>query len=343
MANTCLVKNGVPQPIVHSVSTFLETHPGAYTTSRTHKNASFVVFWERHLQRLEQSVRILAESMPHLFPENPNFDSSWDSVIKPLIQVSMRNGLVLAFEERENKGEEEEFALTALVAGGLEEDGEKSKCFDVFVHIGVYAPLVFGVNSARLALVGGGREMALSKHSQWVRTRKYLEKLRPPRVTELLLSNNGDQILEGNVTNFFVVCRKDMRSSIHDYKSGSGRWDLYEVQTAPISDGVLPGILRQLVIEVCFCKGISLLEVAPSWSKRDTWEEAFVTNSLRILQHVESIQAPCTWDKLHIKSYKDLSWEEIHFEGPGLITSEIQIGIMERMSTEGYPIHNFLI
>jgi hypothetical protein len=38
--------------------------------------------------------------------------------------------------------------------------------------------------------------------------RKTLEKLRPPSVTELLLSYNGDQILEGSATNFFVVIRK---------------------------------------------------------------------------------------------------------------------------------------
>lgn len=40
------------------------------------------------------------------------------------------------------------------------------------------------------------------------RIRKTLDKLRPPSVTEVLLSNNGDQILEGCVTNFFVVCCK---------------------------------------------------------------------------------------------------------------------------------------
>lgn len=40
------------------------------------------------------------------------------------------------------------------------------------------------------------------------RLRKPLEKLRPPSVSELLLSNDGDRILEGSVTNFFVVCRK---------------------------------------------------------------------------------------------------------------------------------------
>ena len=44
----------------------------------------------------------------------------------------------------------------------------------------------------------------------FIRRRKSLEKLRPPSVTELLLSNDGDQILEGCLTNFFVVCRKVM-------------------------------------------------------------------------------------------------------------------------------------
>lgn len=40
------------------------------------------------------------------------------------------------------------------------------------------------------------------------RLRKNLEKLRPPSVSELLLSNDGDHILEGCLTNFFVVCHK---------------------------------------------------------------------------------------------------------------------------------------
>ena len=38
--------------------------------------------------------------------------------------------------------------------------------------------------------------------------RKGLEKLRPPGANELLLSNDGDGLLEGSVSNFFVVCRK---------------------------------------------------------------------------------------------------------------------------------------
>lgn len=35
-----------------------------------------------------------------------------------------------------------------------------------------------------------------------------MEKMRPPMATELLLSDDGDRLLEGSVTNFFVVCQK---------------------------------------------------------------------------------------------------------------------------------------
>jgi hypothetical protein len=38
--------------------------------------------------------------------------------------------------------------------------------------------------------------------------RNGMEGMRPPGVTELLLTNDGDHILEGSVTNFFVVCLK---------------------------------------------------------------------------------------------------------------------------------------
>jgi hypothetical protein len=38
--------------------------------------------------------------------------------------------------------------------------------------------------------------------------RNGMESMSPPGVTELLLTNDGDHILECSVTNFFVVCLK---------------------------------------------------------------------------------------------------------------------------------------
>uniref|UniRef100_A0A1D1ZAU4 Capsid assembly protein U30 n=1 Tax=Anthurium amnicola TaxID=1678845 RepID=A0A1D1ZAU4_9ARAE len=337
-----LVVNGVLQsPGAPSVSAFLEAMPGAYTTTRTHGGASAVLFWERHLRRLAASARILAEARA----DAPFVSRFLDppSRLRQLVDDSVRVGLRGAMNARAPEGGfgGEELAITALLSGwGEEEAGARG--LDVHVHIGFYAPQVFGVG-ARLAVAGRGREMAEAKSSEWVRVRKCMEKLRPPLTTELLLSNDGDRILEGSVTNFFVVCRRKVtKSDLDESLSGSDDQYSVQVQTAPVSDGVLPGVIRQLVIEICSKKEIPFQEVAPSWAECELWEEAFITNSLRLLQHVEIIQAPASCDKLDLKTWRQVTWVEKQFEGPGIITTEIQRAILEQAVIDGFPISSLL-
>ncbi|KDP46152.1 hypothetical protein JCGZ_06663 [Jatropha curcas] len=352
-----LFSNGVVSnsPSTPSVSTFLESNPGAYTTTRTHNNASCLLFWESHLKRLSNSARILFNANPQLFfrfykPTSHSLQSPpppiWNSAVKALVNDSMRKVLPVALTERRNG---EEFAITALVSGNSEKlseienlSGENmAQVLDVSVHIGTYVPPVFGVrgNGASLAVVGYGRDFAEAKYSDWVRLRKPLENLRPPSVTELLLSNDGDQILEGCVTNFFVVCRKENNDVKEEYFHGDKDTCPFEVQTAPIRAGVLPGIIRQLVIDVCLSMGIPVREVAPSWSRQEFWQEAFITNSLRIMQHVEKIQVPRSWESIEQETLKEISWEVKSFgEDPGMITAAIQKEIMEKAGLQGYPM-----
>ncbi|XP_058110165.1 uncharacterized protein LOC131253250 isoform X3 [Magnolia sinica] len=346
-----LVVNGVPclTQDTPSISTFLQSHSGAYTTSRTNFNASSLLFWERHLLRLADSTRVLAESCPDLFISqrtrttllSSSSSSCWDFVLRPLVTDSLRAGFrsVLIEQQDGGRSDGEELAVTTLICG----NGGPPMGLDVYVHFGIYVPPVFGgtENSAHLAVVGCGRDVARAKWSEWVRTRKCLEKLRPPLATELLLSNDGDRILEGSITNFFVVCHREMDSATGDPYDCKSRHS-FEVQTAPISDGILPGVVRQLVIEICSSKGIPFREVAPSWSSRKSWKEAFITNSLRLVQHVETILVPNSWKHLQSKMWNEVSWEEKKFEGPGLITTEIQKQIMERAGIEGYPLSHFL-
>ncbi|KAH9331555.1 hypothetical protein KI387_003663, partial [Taxus chinensis] len=128
---------------------------------------------------------------------------------------------------------------------------------------------------------------------------------------------------------FFAVCYQETKEKDEedlDEKSASRKWIGYEVHTAPVIDGVLPGVIRQLVIEICADEGIPLQEAAPSWSNRQLWKEAFITNSVRLVQHVESIQAPSSWIEFsHAKSWKEVSWKALHLQGPGLVTQEIQL------------------
>ncbi|KAL2896393.1 putative branched-chain-amino-acid aminotransferase [Bienertia sinuspersici] len=337
-----------------SITTFLETHSGAYTTTRTHNNGELLLFWDRHLKRLSNSLQILLNSNPHLLfgHQYSGFSSlsssmNWDSFIRRRVNGAMRNALSFAIEGRNSS---EELSISTLVGGKSEElkgvqgrieEETIDRVLDVYVHIGTYVPPVFGVegNAARLAVVGCRRDCAEAKYSDWARLRKPLELLRPPSATELLLSDNGDQILEGTITNFFVVRFKDHTKDDEKNINNEGDLHSYELQTAPVKDGVLPGVIRELVIEICLRKGIAVQEVSPSWSERNSWEEAFVTSSLRLLQHVETIQAPQSWTSVGSKSWKEVKWLKKHFKGsPGMITSLIQGEIMNSTALEGYPL-----
>ncbi|KAK8500698.1 hypothetical protein V6N12_074556 [Hibiscus sabdariffa] len=292
---------------VPPVATFLESVPGAYTTTRTHENGTTLLFWERHLKRLSNSARILVNSSPHLIfkanRKNPSFfpplsissSLKWETRIRSLVRNSLNHVLPIALEERSNG---EELAVTALISGDLEKlkaVGNVANDDGVFQFLDVVEG-IFQMLSIRTGL------------------RKPLEKLRPHSVTELLLSNDGDRILEGCITNFFVICQIDKSEAEGKYLNDYDNAYSVEVQTAPISDGVLPGVIRQLVIEVCHIKGIPVREVAPSWERHQLWEEAFVTNSLRVLQHVETIQVPHPWESLESKCLEGISWTEKKFQ-----------------------------
>ncbi|XP_076953182.1 uncharacterized protein LOC143627183 [Bidens hawaiensis] len=263
----------------------------------------------------------------------------WESTIPSFVNNSMTKAMPYALKER--KGETE-LAFTALVTGD-EEDIYRD--FGMYLHVSLYDPVVFGVkkNGAHLAVVGRGRDVANAKYSDWVRIRKPLEKLRPPSATELLLSNDGDQILEGCLTNFFVLSRKENIEESAENKLLKNKYGYsLELQTAPVSDGVLPGVVREVVIEVCMKIGIPIREVAPSWSKRHLWQEAFITNSLRLLQHVETIRVPSSWGSLSSKTWKEVTWEEKQFEGPGSITAIIQEEVLKMAKLEGHSVKSFL-
>lgn len=170
----------------YDLSQKLFSDPGAYTTSRTHNNGSYLLFWERHLKRLSESMLTLSKLAPHfLFKSDKSthlLTSSlnlpiWQPTVQMLVNDSMCKVLPLALKERNGC---EELAITTLVTGNLEElnaqetmeyEERLRKTFDVHVHVGTYVPPSFGMcgYGAHLALVGCGRDVAAAKYSDWVR------------------------------------------------------------------------------------------------------------------------------------------------------------------------------
>ncbi|KAG2640449.1 uncharacterized protein LOC120664386 isoform X1 [Panicum virgatum] len=335
-AAAVLVSNGAVSPRAPpSAASFLEATPGAYTTAR-----GSLLWWPRHLRRLAESAALLARSHPHLLglPRPRSLDSFFSetpihALVNPSVWLAIRE-----MRGRLPMVEEDDLALTALIRGG---DSVSRDGVDVFVHVGTHSPPVFGDSGGRVAVAGTGRAAAAAKYAPWARMRKSMERMRPPGVTELLLTNDGDHILEGSVTNFFVVCQKEENKSREPF-SVQTLANKFEVQTAPISDGILPGIIRQIVIEVCHDIGIPVREISPSWSKHELWQEAFVTSSLRLIQHVESVQVPLLWEDVQSKTWSDVSWAVKQFQGPGCITTQIQTEILKRARSEEYDINNLL-
>lgn len=92
-----------------------------------------------------------------------------------------------------------------------------------------------------------------------------LEAIKVLGADEALVCNDKGKVCEGSVTNLLL--------------SIDGKWI-----TPPISDGVLPGVMRALVIEYC---GVSVRSV--DRSEIPLVQSAFLLSSLRIAQPVISI------------------------------------------------------
>ncbi|KAK8486547.1 hypothetical protein V6N12_003686 [Hibiscus sabdariffa] len=253
---------------VPPVATFLKSLPGAYTTTRTHENGTTLLFWESHLKRLSNSARILVNSSPNLIlkanKKNPSFfpplsitsSLKWETRIRSLVRNSLNHVLPIALEERSNG---EELAVTALISGIWRSSRQwemllmimmiKFFSFLMFIcTLGVTFLLCLGLKKMGHIWLWWVVEGIFQMLSIRTGLRKPLEKLRPHSVTELLLSNDGDRILEGCITNFFLI-PEDKNEAEGKYLNDNGNAYSVAEQTAPISDGVLPGVIRQLVIE----------------------------------------------------------------------------------------------
>lgn len=131
---------------------------------------------------------------------------------------------------------------------------------------------------------------------------------------------------------------------------GTNPFSGLELQTTPLADGVLPGVIRQLILEICKSDHIPIREVTPSWHSRASWTEAFVTSSLRMVQPVESIRRSHPWvpsDRLALLA--DCEWTELTLNGAVAggggsisVTEHIRRRVLRHALDEGVPVLEFL-
>jgi branched-subunit amino acid aminotransferase/4-amino-4-deoxychorismate lyase len=142
-----------------------------------------------------------------------------------------------------------------------------------------------------------------------VAERQPLEQQRGDAV-EVLLCTRGGHVLEGLVTNLFVV---------------AGTADAPVVWTAGMQDGVVWGTVRAQVLHACHQLGIPVREEAPDMARRHEWREAFVTNGLRVVQPLSSIACG------QGNAFGHQPWELLFPAAPGPVTSAINDALMPLM------------
>jgi branched-subunit amino acid aminotransferase/4-amino-4-deoxychorismate lyase len=105
-------------------------------------------------------------------------------------------------------------------------------------------------------------------------------------VADGLLTGAGGVLLEGLVTNLFIVQR-----------GGSGRGGADDgpaaltLRTAAPSDGALDGVLRRVVLYLAAAQPglVTIDERPPDPAERAAWSEAFLTNAVRGVQPVTAV------------------------------------------------------
>lgn len=103
-------------PKLSDIDVYRYEPSGAYTTTRTLDGASSLLLWERHMARLSESLSLLHQASPHLYPHlREGID------VKKLVLPSIAESLAKSIELRRA---EEEINLTVLLCGSEKEQAQ---------------------------------------------------------------------------------------------------------------------------------------------------------------------------------------------------------------------------
>ena len=283
MPATALARDGAldtasaPPP---SVKALLAGAPrGAYTALSV-TAARAVPWWQAHCERLAHSLVVLAGTTDAL----PSFRAWHDEreAGVPLPLASLVGEAVLP-------------SLRAAVAGLGEEAIGRDVAAVILMHEpaagrggGANDDLLLPVDVVALAwtpaspppppsvaaVVGPPRPRPDAKDSAWVATRAPLEARLPACAADGLLADGRGRLLEGLVTNVFVV-------------TGEG-----VLQTAAAGDGVLDGVTRRAVLAAAARLSIPVDLAPPDPTARSSWSEAFLTSAVAGVRPLARLEGP---------------------------------------------------
>lgn len=340
MRDLIYVKNNELQSVAPpSIKEFCMAAPrGAYTTLQI-ANDYFAVDFSLHIERLIKSIAAVHATLNSCYAnyytalargqvsssqsksssdDYPTFLVHIGKEITPsclciqdsqealVLQAAVLPSLLLALTTAEKRCEQETLKLATIIVSPSEDQTTPASSSSLSIHVAVAPdPRCLQLQENTFATVlGPPREVPIGKDSGWVAQRQTLEALRPPGAAEILLTTQQGALLEGLVTNLFIITRS---------KDGE-----IVLQTAGMGDGVVWGTMRKRVSEACKQLGLKVLEQPPAAAERATWQEAFLTNALRGVQPLDRIEC----DERNVWGLEP--WVIEFLEVPGQWTAKIQ-------------------
>lgn len=223
---------------------------GVFSTLRVKDGALFA--WERHWARMERDARLMSVTMP------PDVSEVERSLLE-LIAANGRPNCTLRLVVVRNGG--------SMWAGPLP-DGRVS---DV---LALTADSKDWGDSVRLMVQPNGRfaagEFAAAKILSWGANLVWAERAQQQGFDEVILLNEHGRVAECTSANIFAV-------------SGD------EVFTPPVSDGCLPGITREVLLQELRVPGVRILERGLTVADLEAADEVCITSTTRDLLPVREI------------------------------------------------------
>jgi branched-chain amino acid aminotransferase len=223
---------------------------GVFSTLRVNSGALFA--WERHWARMMRDARLLSVTMP---PDVGKIEKS----LLQLIAANGRPNCTLRLVVVRNGG--------SMWAGALP-DGRVS---DV---IALTADSKDWGDSVRLTVQPNGRfaagEFAAAKILSWGANLVWAERAHQQGFDEVVLLNEHGRVAECTSANIFAVSGND-------------------VFTPPVSDGCLPGITREVLLQELQVPGVRILERGLTIADLETADEVCITSTTRDLLPVREL------------------------------------------------------
>lgn len=223
---------------------------GVFTTLRIADGVPFA--WERHWARMSRDARLLNVPMP----------SDSEALERDLLRLVDANG-------------QHDCTLRLVIVrngGGMWEDGaSKETPVDV---IAMTADSKKWGSSVRLGLQPlarfAGNEFAGAKVLSWGHNLTWAERAQQQGLDEVVLLNQYDRVTECTSANIFAVFGKD-------------------VLTPPVSDGCLPGITREVLLNAIRAEDIRVSEGPLTVDDLYRAEAVFITSTTRDLVAVREV------------------------------------------------------